>query len=94
MLDWEGNLIDYKYQHNFLLSDIEEDSTIAVTSKICSMEIRAVETLIDAFHQYDMIPGKCFTPSPRKVDQVSTVLASISPTLDDTLIYESLRDRA
>ena len=86
MLDWEGNLIDYKYQHNFLLSDIEEDSTIAVTSKICSMEMRAVATLIDAAHQDDGRPRPFFAPSPCELDQVSTVLASISPTLENNLL--------
>ena len=78
MLYWEGNLIDKKDHHNFLLSETEEDATIAVTSKICSMEMRAVETLIDAAHKDVGIPRPVFTPSPRDVDQMSTVLASIS----------------
>ena len=37
-------------------------------------------------------PGQ-FKPSPREVDQLSTVLASLSPTLDDALLYDPLRDR-
>ena len=57
------------------------------------MEMQAVETLIDSAHQDNGIPRKVFTPSPGEVDQVSTVLASISPTLDNALLYESLRDR-
>ena len=35
-----------------------------------------------------------FTPSPHKVDHVSTLLDSISGNLDDALIYDSLRDRS
>ena len=54
--------------------------------------MRAVETLINAAHQDDWIPRPVFTPSPLEVDQVSTVLASISPTLDHALIYDSLKD--
>ena len=77
MIEWEWNLIDKKDRHQFLLSDIKEGVTIAVTSKICSMEVRAVETLIDASHQGDGRPRTVFTPSPREVDQVSTVLDSI-----------------
>ena len=42
MLSWEGNLINKKDRQNFLLSDIEEDATIAVASKIFSMEMQAV----------------------------------------------------
>ena len=90
MLDWEGNLIDKKDFQKLLLSEIDEDATIAVTSKFCSMEMQAVETLIDAAHQDDGRPRPVFTPYPRKVDQVSTVFASISSTLDDALLYDSL----
>ena len=92
MLNWEGNIIDKKYIHHFLLSAIEEDATISITSKFCSMEMQAVETLIYATHQDDRRPRPFFTPSPRKVEYVSTVLASISPTLDNALLYEPLRD--
>ena len=90
MLIWEGNLINKKDLHHFILSDIEEDATIATTGKIFSMKMLAVETLIDAYHQDDGILRPVLTPSPRKVDQVSTVLASISPTLDDALLHDSL----
>ena len=55
--------------------------------------MHAVETLIDAARQDDGIPRPFFTPSPRKVDQMSTVLDSISPTLGDTLLYDTLWDR-
>ena len=61
MLDWEGNLTNKKDVQHFLLSDIEEYATIAATIKICSMEMRAVETLIDAAHQDDGIPRPVFT---------------------------------
>ena len=57
------------------------------------MEIQAVETLINADHQDDGLPRPVFTPFPREVDQVSTVLASISRTLDNALLYDSLRCR-
>ena len=93
MLDSEGNLVVKKDLQNFLLSDIEEDATISVTRKIFSMEIQSVETFIDAENQDDGRPIPVSTPYPRKLDQVSTVLASISPTLDDALLYDSLIDR-
>ena len=93
MLDWKGNLINKKNRQHFLLSDIEEDATIAVTSEIFSTEMREVETLIDAAHQYDDRPRPGFTPSPREVDQVSTLMASISPTLENVLLYEYLQYR-
>ena len=54
--------------------------------------MRAVETLIYADNKDDGIPRPVFTPSPRKVDQVSTVLSSISPTLNNDLLYASLQD--
>ena len=56
MTFWEGNLINKKDRQNFLLSDIEEDATISVTTKICSIDMRVVETLIDAAHQDYGIP--------------------------------------
>ena len=86
MLYWEGNLIGKKYSQNFRTSEIEEYATIFVSSKICSMEMRAVATLIDAAHQDDGRPRSVFAPSPREVDQVSTVLTSILPTLENNLL--------
>ena len=64
MLDWEGNLIEKKDRQNFPLSEIDEDATIAVTSKNFSVEMRAVETLIDAAHQDDGIPRIIFHTFP------------------------------
>ena len=58
------------------------------------MEMRADETLIHVAHKDDGRPRPVFTHSPRKVDQVSIVLPSISPTLDDGLLYDSLLNRA
>ena len=55
------------------------------------MEMREVETLIDADHQDDGRPRPVFTHSPREVDQVSTVMDSISLTLDDTLLYDPFK---
>ena len=93
MLDWEVNLISKEDRHHFLLSYIEEDATISVTTKISSMEMRAVETLINADHQDYGRPRPVLSPSPHELDHVSTVLVSISPTLDNALIYDSLRYR-
>ena len=94
MIDCEGKLIDNKDHQQLLLSEIEEYATIAVTTKICSRAMRAVENLIDAAHQDNGRPSPVLTTYPREVDQVSTVLASISPTLDYALLYESLRERS
>ena len=90
MLDYGGSLIGKKNCQHFLLSEIEEDATIAVTSKMCIMEMQAVETLIYADHQYYGRPRPVFTPSPSEVDQVSTLLNSISQNLDYALIYDFL----
>ena len=90
MLDWEGNLISKKDRQHFLLSEIEEDATIAVTITSFSMEMRSVENLIYAAHQDDGRPTQVSTPPPRKVDQVFILLAIISPTLDDALLCDSL----
>ena len=54
------------------------------------MYMRVVETLIDAAHQHYGRPMLVFTLYPRKVDQVYTLMASISATLDDAVLYESL----
>ena len=94
MLDWEGNPINKKDRPHFLLSEIEEDATIAVTSKIFIMEMWTVETFIDADHQDDGRTRPVFKLSTRKADQVYTVLTSISPTLDYAPLYDYLRDRA
>ena len=50
-----------------------------------------VVTLKYAVHEYDGRSRPVFTPSPREVDHVSTLLSSISPTLYNALLYDPLR---
>ena len=48
MLNWEGNKIDKSDRQQFLLFDIEEDVVMAASVQIFSMEMRAVETVMDS----------------------------------------------
>ena len=71
MLEWEVNFIVKKDRQHFLLSEMEEDANISVTSEICSMEMREVETLINAAHQDDGRLRQVLPYSPREVEQVT-----------------------
>ena len=56
--------------------------------------MRALETLINEDHQDDGRPRPVLKPYPREVYQLSTVLASIPPTLEEAALYDSLQDRS
>ncbi len=95
MLDWEGNMVTKKDRVQVLLADIAEDTAVAASVQISSVE----NSLIDSVLQRSHIASEekvqpCWQPIPHAIDQVSSVLAAVSPTLNDETFYELLQERA
>jgi transposase InsO family protein len=94
MLDWEGNMIEKKERQQLLLSDIEENPAMAASVTIGSTEAGNIDLVMDSYDdEYDR-PQPCYEYVPRSADQVSGILAEMSPILIDELLYERMEARA
>jgi hypothetical protein len=83
MLDWEGNMVQRKNRVQILLSDIPEDAAVIASVEISSAEARTIDTVIEgnvASHD-ENAAHPCWQPIPRAADEVSSILASVSPNL-------------
>jgi hypothetical protein len=95
MLDWEGNMIERRHRSQILLSDVRDDSVFAASVEISSVESNAIDALLQ--RSDDEIEEKvqpCWKPIPRQADEISSVLAGISPILNDQALYERLKARS
>jgi hypothetical protein len=95
MLDWEGNMVTKKDRVQVLLSDIAEDTAVAASVQISSVENCLIDSVLQRSHSASEEKVQpCWQPIPRAIDQVSSILAAVSPTLNDETIYELLQERA
>jgi hypothetical protein len=94
MMDWEGNMIEKQHRTQIILSEIEEDDSMRVSSVISSIESRTIDRVLD----YNDVSEEEVVPTykhiPRAADEISSVLASVSPIFDDTTLYERLSARS
>ena len=68
-----------------LLYDIPEDAAVTASVEISSAEARTIDIVIEgnvASHD-ENAAHLCWQPTPRAADEVSSILASVSPILDD-----------
>ena len=95
MLDWEGNMAQGKDGVQILLSDVQEDVALAASVQVSSAEARAIDTVLEGNGAaYDEEAHPCWKPVPRAADEVSSMLASVSPTFDDQTLHGRLAARA
>jgi hypothetical protein len=78
-----------------LLSDIPEDVAVTASLQVSSAEARTIDNVFGrncTTHDEEAHP--CWQPMPREADEVASVLASVSPTLDDRTLHERLAAKA
>ena len=96
MLNWEGNMVQRRDRVQILLSDIPGDAAMTESVQVSSAEARTIDTVLEgnvASHD-ENAAHPCWQPIPRAADEVSSILASVSPILDDQVLYEHLAVRA
>ena len=92
MLDWEGNMVQRRDRVQILLSNIPEDAAVTASVQISSAEARTIDTVLEgnvASHD-ENAAHPCWQPISRAADEVSSILASVSPILDDQALYGRL----
>ena len=79
-----------------LLSNIPEDAAVTASVQVSSAEARTIDTVLEgnvASHD-ENAAHSCWQPIPRAAHEVSSILASVSPILDDQVLYGRLAERA
>ena len=94
MMDWEGNIVEKAHRTQILLSEIEEDEDMTISAAISSIESRTIDRVLDGTTVSEEEVATRYKPIPRAADEISSVLAGISPTLDDMALYERLSARS
>jgi hypothetical protein len=94
MLDWEGNMITKRDRQQILLSEIQDDTAMAASIEISSIEVQAIDSVMETMNELYEKPHPCYQPVPREADQITSVLASVSPLLNDQTLYDRMAERA
>jgi hypothetical protein len=68
---------------------------MAASAQVSSAEPKAIDTFLETSGAaYGEEAHPCWKPIPRAADEISSVLASVSPTIDDQVLYERLIEKA
>jgi hypothetical protein len=95
MLDWEGNMVERKDRVQILLSEIQEDVAVAASVQVSSAEARAIDSVFEgSCAAFDEKVHPCWQPIPSAADQIASVMAGVSPILDDQVLYGRLSAKA
>jgi hypothetical protein len=94
MMDWEGNMVEKQHRTQILLSEIDDDLDMKVSAVISSIESRTIDHVLDNFDVSEEPVAPCYQSVPRAADEISSILAEVSPLLDDTVMYERLEARS
>jgi hypothetical protein len=89
MLDWEGNMVSRKDRTSttILLKDIDDADTMVAS--VSSAKTLRTDSVIAAVGSGDPDPVRPkWKTIPRKSDQISSILACVSPTLNDQTLYK------
>ena len=92
MLDWEGNMIEKKNRVRLLLSDIDEDPKMVADVTIGSVENELIDTVVDGHKQPNSVLHT-YQHIPSAGDEVSCIMADISPILNLETLASRLQDR-
>jgi hypothetical protein len=93
--DWEGNMLQRKDRVQILLSNIQEDVALAASAQVSSTEAKAIDNVLDGNRAaYNEEAHPCWKPVPKAADKISSMLASVSPALDDQTLCGRLAERA
>ena len=86
MLDLQGNILEKKDRQSIMLSDIKADPMMVASLQISKYESNVIDKII--YQSTTNTETKLPYNIPRAVDQVSSVLASVDPLLNETKMYE------
>ena len=91
MLDWEGNMVERKDRIQILIDDLPDGNKMVGSTQISSVESARIDAIVEARMaeacKVAMTPCRAV---PAKADEVSAVLAGVSPNLVDVTLLDRL----
>ena len=81
--DWQGNIIDKRHRQQYIISEIEENTAMTASMQVSSAEYKAIDNIFEDEDDQDGPVHPEWLPIPSKANQISSVLTSVSPLLDD-----------
>ena len=90
MINWEVNLIEEKRRKRIFLSTTEEDSVMAASVTIGSMDTRLIGQAIERDTEDSIKPTQGYLSIHCAADQISRVLATVNPFLNNETMWERL----
>ena len=96
MLDWEGNMTLKKDRESRVVLDaIPEDPAMVSSLSVSRVEDAAIDAnFATDIYDDDDKPHPLYQRIPPQADEVASVLAGISNTLNDQALYERMKERA
>lgn len=94
MLDWEGNMVEKRDREQIILSEIQEDAVLSASVQVSSIESKTIDTVLverSELENKGKRPEPCYQHVPAEADQVSSVLAEVSPLLNDRVLYDRMK---
>ena len=89
MLDWQVEMVEKKHRLQVLLSDVEQDSVMASSLGISSVEASAIDGNLE---RRIVASSKTVQPLYQErhipLDQISSVIAGVDPGLNDGVLYQ------
>lgn len=95
MLDWNGNMVEPKDRVRVLLSDIEEDTAMVASATVSMVETQAIDRIASEAGFLGEALGRAeWDTMPDNMNEVSSIMASVSPLLDPSELAYALSERA
>ena len=87
-------MIEKRYRDQIFLSDIPKDNAMMESFQISSTKSDAIDQVLQrSDHILEEKVQPYWIPIPRAVGEVSSVLASVSPMLNNENLYDSIRKK-
>ena len=90
-MDWQGNILAKQDRQRIVLSDVEADPMMIASLQICKDESNFIDDVIN--NSMTKTEKKLPFKVPKAADQVSSVLASVDPLLNETTMYHRMEER-
>lgn len=91
MMDWKGNVTG-KSETRLILLDVPDLSPMILAMQVSSVETARMNLVLDEQNNNNKPIQPTFCQVPSGCNKVSSLLADVSPALDDTLFFHCLNE--
>ena len=92
ILDWEVYIIPPTERTHFVMSEVDENTTMSDAILISPQEIASIDHAMDSREDHDDEFDHAFETVPRDANRITRTLNTVSPILDDKLMLDRLSE--